>query len=145
MTARLNPYIGFKDDARQAMEFYKGVFGGELVINTFGEFGAAEGPEAEKVMHAQLESPGGFVLMASDTPEGMDFTPGSAITISLSGEASDGLQGYWDQLCDGGTVTMPLEKQMWGDVFGMCTDRFGVGWMVNIATADAPTGAEATT
>ena len=143
MAARLNPYISFKDDARQAMEFYKTVFGGELVMNTFAEFGAAEGPEGDRIMHAQLESPNGFVLMASDTPEGMDHTPGTAISISLSGEASDGLQAYWDQLCDGGTVTMPLEKQMWGDMFGMCTDRFGIGWMVNIATADAPTAADA--
>ena len=143
MAARLNPYIGFKDDARQAMEFYQGVFGGQLDINTFAQFGAAEGPEGDKVMHSQLETPSGFVLMASDTPEGMDFNPGHNISISLSGQAGDDLQSYWDQLSAGGTVTMPLEKQMWGDTFGMCVDRFGIAWMVNIATADSPADAAA--
>ena len=137
MVSRLNPYIGFKDDARQAMEFYKDVFGGELTINTFAEFGS-QGAEGDKVMHAQLETPSGFTLMASDTPEGMEHNPGNNISVSLSGDDDGDLKAYWDKLSDGGTVTMPLEKQMWGDTFGMCVDRFGVSWMVNIAgTASA--------
>jgi PhnB protein len=131
MAARLNPYIGFKDNARQAMEFYKDVFGGELTVNTFGEFGAP-GRDADKVMHAQLETERGFTLMASDTPPEMERNPGDNISISLSGEDADELRGYWAKLSDGGTVTMPLEKQMWGDEFGMCVDRFGIPWMVNI-------------
>ena len=89
---------------------------------------------ATAVMHSQLEAPNGFTLMASDTPEGMpDASPGGNITISLSGDDNDDLRGYWDKLADGGQVMMPLEKQMWGDEFGMCTDKFGVAWMVNIA------------
>ena len=124
-------------DARQAMEFYKDVFGGELTINTFAEFGS-QGAEGDKVMHAQLETPSGFTLMASDTPEGMEHNPGNNISVSLSGDDDSDLKSYWDKLSDGGTVTMPLEKQMWGDTFGMCIDRFGVSWMVNIAgTASA--------
>ena len=133
MASRLNPYIGFKDNARQAMEFYQGVFGGKLDINTFAEFGAAEGAEGEKIMHAQLETPTGYTLMASDTPEGMDHNPGNNISNSLSGDDEAELKKYWEQLSDGGTVTMPLEKQMWGDTFGMCIDKFGISWMVNIA------------
>jgi PhnB protein len=134
MASRLNPYIHFGDDARQAMEFYKEVFGGELTVNTFGEFGAPEG--GDKIMHSQLETGSGFTLMASDTPPGMERDPsGGNITISLSGDDAPELRGYWDKLSDGGTVTMPLEKQMWGDEFGMCTDRFGVAWMVNITQA----------
>ncbi len=132
MATRLNPYINFKDNARQAMEFYKSVFGGELNTNTFGEFGT-EGAEAGKVMHAQLETPQGFTLMASDTPKGMDYRPGTNMSISLSGDDADALRGFWEKLSADGTVTMPLEKQMWGDEFGMCVDRFGIGWMVNIA------------
>ena len=132
MPSRLNPYIGFADTARQAMEFYRGVFGGELTVSTFGEAGAADGPDADKVMHAQLETPSGYTLMASDTPPGMDVTPGTNISVSLSGDDSDQLRGYFQKLSDGGAVTMPLEKQMWGDEFGMCTDQFGVTWMVNI-------------
>ncbi|HEU4897351.1 MAG TPA: VOC family protein [Actinomycetota bacterium] len=132
MASRLNPYIGFESSARQAMEFYREVFGGDLRVNTFGEYGSPDAAEADKVMHAQLETDRGFTLMASDTPAGMQRNPGDNITISLSGDDGDELRGYWEQLSDGGTVTMPLEKQMWGDEFGMCTDRFGVPWMVNI-------------
>ena len=132
MTARLNPYLNFTDNAREAMEFYKSALGGELVINTFGEYGDA-GPTANGVMHAQLETDAGFTLMASDMPPGQGDAPGAGnISISLSGEDADQLRGYWEKLSAGGTVTMPLEKQMWGDEFGMCVDKFGVPWMVNI-------------
>ena len=132
MAARLNPYIHFKDDARQAMEFYKEVFGGQLTVSTFGEFGAKDAPDADNVMHAQLETGSGFTLMASDTPAHMQRTPGDNISISLSGDDTETLRGYWEKLSAGGTVTVPLEKQMWGDEFGMCVDRFGIPWMVNI-------------
>ena len=133
MASRLNPYISFDGTAREAMEFYRSVFGGELVVSTFGESGMADGPGADGVMHAQLETPAGFTLMASDTPPGMEHTPANGtITVSLSGD-DDALHGYWEQLADGGSVTMPLEKQMWGDEFGMCTDRYGTPWMVNIS------------
>ncbi len=132
MASRLNPYLSFKDNAREAMTFYQDVFGGDLTINTFGEYGT-EGPGAEGVMHSQLEAPNGFTLMGADTPPGQDYQSGGGnITISLSGDDEAELRGYWKQLSDGGTVIMPLEKQMWGDEFGMCNDRFGVAWMVDI-------------
>jgi PhnB protein len=135
MASVLNPYISFESDARQAMEYYRDVFGGELRMNTFGEFGQPDSPDANKIMHAQLETDRGFTLMASDTPAGMQRNPGDNISISLSGDDADTLRGYWEKLSDGGTVTMPLEKQMWGDEFGMCTDKFGIPWMVNITQA----------
>ena len=137
MGSRLNPYISFAGDARQAMEFYQSVFGGELRMNTFGEFGAQDSPEADKIMHGQLETDNGFTLMASDTPPGMEHNPGTNITVSLSGDDNDLLRGYWEKLSDGGTVQIPLEKQMWGDEFGSCLDRFGIPWMVNIVQAQA--------
>jgi PhnB protein len=117
------------------MEFYREVFGGDLNVMTFGETGGAQGtPVADNVMHSQLETDAGFTLMAGDTPPDVPYSPGNNISISLSGGAEDAdqLRGYWEKLSDGGTVTMPLEKQMWGDEFGMCVDRFGVPWMVNI-------------
>ena len=135
MTSRLNPYISYPGTARQAMEFYRGVFGGELHMNTFGEFGGAggpDGPDPEGIMHAQLETPSGYTIMASDTPPGMNVTAGTNISVSLSGDDGDALRGYFQKLSDGGSVTMPLEKQMWGDEFGMVTDPFGISWMVNI-------------
>jgi PhnB protein len=133
VTSRLNPYISFSDQARQALEFYRGVFGGELSLNTFGESGMDAGPDGDKIMHGQLETPAGYTLMVSDTPAGMERTVGSHMSISLSGDDGDELRGYFQKLADGGTVTMPLEKQMWGDEFGMCVDPFGVAWMVNIS------------
>ena len=135
MSSRLNPYISFSDNARQAMEFYRDVFGGELAMNSFGEFGGAAPGEENKIMHAQLETPAGYTLMASDAPPGMEHDSGSAISVSLSGDDDD-LRGYFAKLSEGGTVTMPLEKQMWGDEFGMCVDPFGVNWMVNISQPD---------
>ena len=132
MTSRLNPYISFTDDARQAMEFYKGVFGGTLNVSTFGESGAAGSPDADKIMHAMLETDQGFTLMGADTPTGMEHRPGTNVAVSLSGDDTEQLRGYWQKLSEGGTVSVPLEKQMWGDEFGMCVDKFGIGWMVNI-------------
>jgi PhnB protein len=135
MTSRLNPYINFTGNAREAMEFYKSVFGGTLTVSTFGEFPGADAATADQIMHAQLETDQGFTLMASDTPPGMRHNPGDNITVSLSGDDGDSLRGYWEALSKDGTVGMPLEKQMWGDEFGMCVDRFGIPWMVNIAGA----------
>lgn len=132
MATRLNPYINFRGEAREAITFYQSVFGGVLVMNTFGDFGM-EGPEADKVMHGMLETPRGFTLMCSDVPDSMEFDSGSSITISLSGDDAGELRGYWDKLAEAGSVTMPLERQAWGDDFGELTDRFGVRWMVNIA------------
>jgi PhnB protein len=133
MTMRLNPYISFDTDARAAMTFYQEVFGGELTVNTFGEYGAADSPIADNVMHAMLETPSGFMLMASDTPPGMDRNVGDNISVSLSGDDADVLRGYFAKLSEQGTVTMPLEVQMWGDEFGSCTDQFGINWLVNIS------------
>jgi PhnB protein len=132
VASRLNPYVSYRDNAREALEFYKDVFGGNLSINTFGEYGDPNAPEANNVMHGQLETDQGFILMASDTPPGMDLNPGNNITISLSGDDEQELRGYWEKLSEGANVTMPLEKQMWGDVYGQCTDKFGVQWSVDI-------------
>ncbi len=131
MTSRLNPYITFDGNAREALDFYHGVFGGEVAVNTFAEFGGP--PEkADQIMHGQLETDAGFTLMAADPAPGQTLSPGNNHSISLSGDDAEMLRGYWTALSDGGTVTVPLEKQMWGDEFGMCVDRFGIAWMVNI-------------
>jgi PhnB protein len=136
MAIRLNPYLSFRDNARDAIEFYHSVFGGQLDISTFADMHASEDPaEQNKVMHSQLTSPNGLILMASDTPNSMDYTPGDSISVSLSGDAIDQetLTGYYDKLAEGGQVTQPLVAAPWGDYFGMCLDKFGVNWLVNIA------------
>ena len=137
MTSRLNPYISFSDNARQAMEFYRDVFGGELTVSTFGEFGAQGTPDADKIMHSELETPSGFTLMAADTPAGGPHDAGAAVAINLRGTDADELRGYWHALSDTGRVLMPLEEQVWGDEAGMCVDRFGVRWIVNISQPQA--------
>jgi len=140
VTTRLNPYLSFRDTAKQAMEFYQSVFGGELTLSSFGDFHASEDPaEADKIMHGQLVTPGDLVLMGADTPNQMPYNPGDNYSVSLSGEDEAELRGFWDRLADGGTVTVPLEKAPWGDTFGMLTDRFGVPWLVNIA-GEQPSG-----
>lgn len=138
MSTNLNPYLSFRDTARPAMEFYRSVFGGELLINSYEEFHMSEDPaEANKVMHAQLETDGGLLLMAADTPNSMELSSGSAHSVSLSGEDEVELRGFWDGLVRGGTVTLPLEEAPWGAIFGMCIDQFGVSWMVNIAAKES--------
>ena len=141
MTTRLNPYLNFPGTARQAMEHYQSVLGGDLRVSTFGEYGGApEGLEADNIMHAQLETPSGFTLMASDSSGtagqggGQATSEAGGISLSLSGEDADELRGYWERLSARGSVTMPLEKQMWGDEFGMLVDEFGMTWMVNITS-----------
>jgi PhnB protein len=128
MNSVLNPYISFKGQARQAMEFYKSVFGGELTVSTFADQGV-EGP-ADGVMHAQLAVDGKALLMGSD---GMDEATIKGVSLSLSGSDAAELRGYFEKLSEGGQVTKPLEKESWGDEFGMCVDKFGMAWMVNIA------------
>lgn len=134
MNTRLNPYLNFRDNTRQAMEFYHSIFGGKLDINTFAEFHASEDPaEADKIMHAMLTADNGIIFMASDTPNGMQYNPGTNISMSLSGDNETELRGYWEKLLDGATITMPLDQAPWGDTFGMLTDKFGIQWMVNIS------------
>jgi PhnB protein len=133
MQTKLNPYLSFKDNARQAMEFYKSVFGGKLVLNTFKEYHASTSPaEDNLIMHAELNAGDVLTFFASDTPARMEYHPGTNISMSLTGENGDELKGWFQKLSKGGKITMPIAKQVWGDEFGMCTDKFGVGWMVNI-------------
>ena len=134
MPIRLNPYLSFLDNARQAMEFYQTVFGGKLRMSTFKEYHASQSPaEDDKIMHSELEAENGIYFMASDTPNRMEYKVGTTMSMSLSGEDEAELRGYFEKLSVGGTITMPMEKAPWGDAFGMVKDKFGVDWMVNIA------------
>jgi PhnB protein len=134
MPSILNPYISFSGTAKPAIEFYKSVFGGKLEMNTYKEGGMPHDPaDADKIMHAMLVTDNGMTLMASDSPPGMPHNPGNNIQISLSGENGDELRNYWNKLSSGAEIAMPLEQAPWGDTFGMLTDKFGIGWMVNIA------------
>lgn len=139
MSITLNPYLGFRGEARAALEFYASVLGGTPAISTYAESGMPHAPEqADAVMHGRLDIPGGPTLMAADAPSGTDVPSESSVAISLSGGPADGetLRRWYAGLSAGGTNVLPLAKAPWGDEFGMCTDRFGTGWMVNIAGAE---------
>jgi PhnB protein len=134
MSVVLNPYLNFRDNAREAMEFYQSVFGGQLRMSTFKEFNASQDPsEDDLIMHAQLDGDHGVTLMGSDLPSRMEYKEPGSFSVSLSGDDEAVLRGWYDKLADGGTVSMPLEKAPWGDSFGMVVDRFGISWLVNIA------------
>src|ERR671922_2815958 len=110
MQTKLNPYLSFKDNARQAMEFYQTVFGGKLAMSTFKEYNASQDPsEDNKVMHSVLEADNGITFMASDTPNRMEYKAGTNFTMSLSGDNEAELKGYFEKLSAGGNVTMPRE------------------------------------
>jgi PhnB protein len=135
MKSVLNPYISFKDNAREAMEFYKSVFGGDLNISTFGEnkMPGADESEANNIMHSMLTVGDGFVIMGADTPKSMEYKDGARISISLSGDNDEELSGYFEKLAAGGKINQPLVSAPWGDKFGMLTDKFGVDWLINIS------------
>lgn len=135
MQSRLNPYLSFKDNAREAIEFYKSLFGGTLNISAFKDIPnlPIEPEEQDLTMHAMLEADNGIVLMAADTPKHMGGHARPNGALSLSGDNEEELKGYWDKLAEGGKVNQPLMKAPWGDSFGMLTDKFGIDWMVNIS------------
>ena len=138
MASQLNPYLNFNGNARQALEFYTSVFGGNLNVSTFADFGTPkDAPDAGKIMHGQLETDAGYTIMAADVPGHMEYQAPAGFSVSLSGDDGDVLHGYWEKLSASGTTTMPLQKQAWGDEFGMCTDQFGVPWLINISQPQA--------
>ena len=139
MTTNLNPYLNFRGTARDAMTFYQSVLGGELISNTFDDFGMQVGEgEGGLLMHSQLTAAAGFLLMGADVPSHMDYSRGvNDGSVSLSGDDEAELTGYWLKLSEGATVSQPLEKAPWGDSFGMLTDKFGITWLVNISGAAA--------
>ncbi|UWF77798.1 MULTISPECIES: VOC family protein [Microbacterium] len=130
----LNPYLTFRDNARVALEYYQNVLGGSLDIMTFGSMPdmGYDPSESELVMHGQLTTDDGMVLMASDTPGGMEYREPQGVSVSVSGSESDRLHAIWTGLSDGATVTLPLEPAPWGGEFGMLVDRFGIAWMIAI-------------
>lgn len=133
--AILNPYLSFDGRAAEAMRFYQSVLGGDLQTSSYGQFGMGDPAHADKIMHARLETPAGFVLMAADVPSGTSLEIGNHVTISISGSDEAELRGWFDALAEGGTPGVPFERAPWGDVFGMFADRYGVNWMVNASAS----------
>lgn len=136
MTNSLHPYFGFAGNAAEAMNFYQSVFGGELRIMTFEQGGAGDfAPNPQHVMHSQLIVNESWFLMAADSEETAadgHGTPRITVAIAGSDDQLETLTAQFAKLAEDGTVVMPLEKQMWGAVYGQVVDKFGVTWQFNI-------------
>jgi len=137
MTTALITYLNFRSQSREAMEFYRSVLGGQLDIATFDDFDMPipEG-DGQLTMHARLRTDDGFVLMASDVPREMPYTPAAGFSIALTGDDEQKLERWFHALAEGGTIEVPLETPPWGGRYGTLVDRFGIAWMVVIAEAE---------
>lgn len=134
MAQQLNPYITFDGNCAEAMDFYAAALGGSVSMMTFRDSGI----DSDGIMHASVDTPAGLHVFASDTAEGMGpYQPGNNVQISISGDEDSTLRGYWDALSDSAHVVVPLERQMWGDVYGQLVDKYGIAWHINIAGGEA--------
>jgi PhnB protein len=137
MSVELNAYLFFPGNTEQAISFYQQVFGGQVSITRRGDVDptATSGQEKNQVINALLIG-GDITLRASDR-EDTSTDPQTRIELSLIGADDARLRALFDGLADGGTVRTKLERQFWGDIFGAVTDRYGIGWQINIGTAGA--------
>lgn len=137
--ATINPYLTFLGNCEEAFNHYKSVFGGEFTyVGRFSEMPQEEGktmPEEDKnkIMHISLPIGGGTSLMGSDTGgEWATHTVvGNNISISITADSKEQADKLYSGLSDGGQASMPMNKTFWGDYFGMCTDKFGINWMIS--------------
>jgi len=135
--ATINPYLNFPGNTEEAFNFYKSVFGGEFItlqrFKETPEAGKVPANEQDKIMHIALPIGNGNILMATDALEsmGQTLTPGNNFSIAIQAESEEEADKLFNGISAGGQVTVPLEKAFWGAYFGMCTDKFGIQWMVN--------------
>ena len=132
MGSQLNPCLSFNGNARQAIDFYQDVLGGELEMGTYADYGSPDVPYPDEIMHATLCTPDGYTLMVWDVSEGVPHNPGNNVAVFIGGDDAK-LRGYFERLSASGTVTLPLGRQSWGADAGSLVDQFGITWMVNIA------------
>ncbi|MGW7382771.1 VOC family protein [Streptomyces sp. NPDC054794] len=129
-------HLNFRGDARAALDFYRSVFGGDLVMVTYKDAGNVQEPsEADQVMWGQVAADSGFRVMAYDVPSRMPWSQGeNAFFVSLRGETAEEITAYWKKLSQDASVLRPLEPAQWAPLYGMLRDRFGVTWVVDVAS-----------
>ena len=126
----VKPYIAFKGNCREAIDFYKEALGAEEVFSqTYGESPMSDMGAADNIMHATIKIGDSHIMMCDD-PRQASTTP-SNISLAVGLDDSAKARTVFDKLADGGNVTMPLDKTFWAEAFGMLTDKFGINWMVN--------------
>ncbi|WP_127480213.1 VOC family protein [Nocardioides pantholopis] len=140
MTISTVPHLNFRGQARAALEFYRSVFGGDLVAVTYQDAHSVERPdEADQVMWGQVVSGDGFHVMAYDVPSSRPWSPGQApYFVSVRGQDAEEVAAYWHRLAAGASVVVPLAPAGWAPLYGMLTDRFGVTWVLDVAAEPVP-------
>lgn len=138
----VSPYIAFKGNCREAIDFYKQALGAEeLYSETYGNSPMKEMGPADAIMHSTIKIGSSHVMMCDDLrPEAAASSP-SNISLAIGLDEVEKAKEYFNNLSQGGSVTMPLDKTFWAEAFGMLTDKFGINWMVN---CDAPHGEDKT-
>lgn len=136
MSVKSVTHLNFRGDARAALEFYQSVFGGHLAVVTYKDAGNVQDPaEADQVMWGQVVAGNGFHVMAYDVPSRQPWDRGeNSFFLSLRGETTEEITAYWEKLSDGAVIAQPLEPAQWAPLYGMLTDRFGVVWVVDVAS-----------
>lgn len=130
---RINSYLTFNGNCRDAMSFYRDCLGGELVLQTIGESPlAADMPEQMKncILHSSLMNEA-LVLLGSDMAPSSGLIRGNAVSLSLDCGSEKELRDCYEKLSSGGKANFPLEETFWGALFGGLTDRFGNDWLLN--------------
>lgn len=135
MTVSATTHLNFRGDARAALEFYRSVFGGDLLAVTYADAGTATDPdEADQVMWGQVSAANGFRVMAYDVPSSRPWSRGDdPFFLSLRGDTAEEISSLWKKLSEGSTVVVPLAPAQWAPLYGMLTDPFGITWVVDVA------------
>ena len=135
MSVNAVTHLNFRGDARQALEFYHTVFGGNLTVMTYGDMGNVQEPsEANQVVWGQVDGGNGFRVMAYDVPSSRPWSRGEdPFFISLRGESAEEITTFWEGLAKGATIMAPLAVSQWSPLYGMLKDQFGVTWVVDVA------------
>ena len=137
MTVQTTTHLNFRGQAREALDFYRSVFGGQRTIVTYGDLGATQDTvQAEHVIWGQVASDQGFRIMAYDVQPEKPWNPGeNAFYVSVRGTSSEEITAYWEKLRVGASVLQPLSASAWSPLYGMLTDRFGVTWVMDVMVA----------
>ena len=140
MTIKAVTHLNFRGDARAALAFYQSVFGGDQMLISYADaHNVQNSSEADQIMWGQVAANNGFRIMAYDVPSGTSWNPGEIpFFVSVRGEDTAEITGYWQKLCKGSTVIRPLEPAAWAKLYGMVKDRFGVTWALDVVAPYAP-------
>ncbi len=137
MTVQTTTHLNFRGQAREALEFYRFVFGGERTIVTYGDLGTTQdAAQAEQVIWGQVASDQGFRIMAYDVQPEKPWNPGeNAVYVSVRGTSPEEITAHWEKLRVGASVLQPLGASAWSPLYGMLTDRFGVTWVMDVVAS----------